>query len=142
MNPAIKGFATSPLVASIPIPAVLDGSFNHYLDLEVWALVLPFSYASALLLGLPTYLLLRNRIPYTAINLSIAGTLIATISLLAILGFRIEASLFLLMFSASGTLGGFVFWFITRKHAGYKLSLSEQLERNVLEKGPSEDHFP
>lgn len=30
---AVAGFLVSPLVAALPIPALLDGSFNHYFEL-------------------------------------------------------------------------------------------------------------
>ncbi len=112
--PAVKGFAVAPLAAALPIPAVLDGSFNHYLEWQPWGVVLPIVYGCALVLGVPAYFLLRNRIAYTPLRLGLFGGLAAALPMLLVLPWYWGAGVFFVLVTFCGALGGVVFWWFTQ----------------------------
>lgn len=74
---AAIGFAVAPAVATPPVPAIMDHSLDSYLDSGVWMLALLLTYAHAAFIGVPVYLLSRNRISYRPMSLALTGAVVA-----------------------------------------------------------------
>lgn len=116
---AVVGFLVSPLVAALPIPALLDGSFNHYFELGPWKIVLPVVYGAAVVLGIPAYLVVRNRLAYTKINLAGVGAAVAIVPAIMVFPWFWAALPFIAGIGVCGAIGGLVFWYVTyRSHLG------------------------
>ncbi len=114
---AVAAFLISPLVAALPIPALLDGSFNHYFELDPWKIVLPVAYGAAAILGIPAYLVLRHRLAYTKINFAGVGAAAAIVPAIMVFPKSWIALPFIAAIGVCGAVGGLVFWYLTwRSH--------------------------
>ncbi|MGK0343829.1 MAG: hypothetical protein ACJAXW_004397 [Candidatus Azotimanducaceae bacterium] len=115
---AIIGFLVSPFLAALPLQVILNGGFGYFLDAHAWAILLPFTYATAVIVGIPIYFLARNQFRYSALILSIFGFTIALCTSIVIFMLVVplvpEVLWFSLRIGLCGAFGGLSFWVLTK----------------------------
>ena len=124
LRAVFTGFLIAPFVAALPIPALLDGGFNDYLEPGPWEVVLPFVYGTAAILGIPAYLAVRNWLAYTKTNLAIVGAIVAIVPAIVVFPKYWVALPFIAGIGICGAIGGLVFWYITRPGPGMPRSIT------------------
>ncbi len=116
---ALLGFFVAPAIGAILFPAFMDGSvgvFLHTYYFLGYTYSVLAAYAQTLVIGVPAYLILRDRFRYSLYTVCFIAIVVAVAPWVVIIGVPLDQA-GTIMYGGiliCGFVGGYVFYVITR----------------------------